>query len=126
MPNSVRYYRKKAGFTLKGLAEKSGLAHSTIGNVETGVSNPGPEFIQKISEVLNISAEELMAPPPIPPGNHEKISYGVRPFEHQGEAYLVREEPSESNWERRALNAEAKLDALTAAMEALLNRFKIR
>lgn len=65
MKNSLRHFRKKAGFkTLEDFAAATGLSVSAIGNVETGQRNPGEEFLQKACQVLGVSPEELCAPEP--------------------------------------------------------------
>ncbi len=68
----------------------------------------------------------LQSPPIGLPGIAEDPALSRPGFSHQGNAERIKEDHPESHWERRALNAEAKLEALTAAMEALLNRFKMR
>lgn len=51
-----------------------------------------------------------------------KTNYAEPRSAHRGESQ-VREDQPESNWERRARTAEAKLDAMEAAIHSLLKQF---
>jgi len=121
--NSLRHYRKKAKLTLKKLAEKAGVGTSTIGHVETGKLKASEDFWQKVSTVLGVSVELLMVSSPDESAQKSVTPYGQPRSEHQGKSHLMREEPPESNWERRARTAEAKLDAMEAAIHSLLKQF---
>jgi len=122
--NSLRYYRKRARFTQESLAEETGFGASTIGNIETGKTTASKEFWDAMAKALRISSQDLQAPLISMPGNSEPLRYE--------DVSVVREEAEPpygdthhlEEWKQRALNAEAKLDALTAAMEALLNQFR--
>ena len=124
MKNSLRSYRKKAKFTLKDLAAKAGVGTSTIGHVETGHLIPSDDFWEKVSAVLGVSKEFLQTPPLPESGKPKATTYGFSRPITENESHMTREELPESNWERRARTAEAKLDALEAAMESLLKQFR--
>lgn len=56
--NKVRERRKELGMTLKQLSEDSGLAVSTLSEIELG-REPGVKTAQKIAHALNKSIDEL-------------------------------------------------------------------
>lgn len=56
----IRSLRKKQGITITQLAEKSGVSHSYISQIENGKFNPSPEILRKLSEPLGVSYEDLM------------------------------------------------------------------
>ncbi|MCL2366725.1 MAG: helix-turn-helix domain-containing protein [Oscillospiraceae bacterium] len=55
----VRNYRLRAGLTQMKLAEKAGVHHTYIGQLERGEKNATLETIEKIARALNISFETL-------------------------------------------------------------------
>lgn len=55
----IRTRREEIGFTLKGLAVKSGVSWRHIRYIETGERNPSPPAAVAIAEVLGISRDEL-------------------------------------------------------------------
>lgn len=55
----VRSYRIQGGYTQANLAERSGLHHTFIGQIERGEKNVTIESIAKIASALNITLEEL-------------------------------------------------------------------
>ena len=56
---SIRNARKKAGYTQKKLAEKSGLAEITIRQYEANKREPRYEQIKKIATALKINEDVL-------------------------------------------------------------------
>lgn len=61
MGESIKYYRLKAGLTQDELGEKLGLQKSAIAKYENGrVENIKRSVIQKMAEVLNCNASELL------------------------------------------------------------------
>ncbi|MDD5349483.1 MAG: helix-turn-helix transcriptional regulator [Chthoniobacteraceae bacterium] len=123
MKSALRFYRKKAGFTLDSLAKKSGIGRSTIGHVETGHLAPSDDFLEKISKTLGVSIENLVN---FPPSSSEKTE--VAPCVGAGSVdqgnHSNIQESSIENWQERALRAETRLEVLITAMQALLNEFK--
>lgn len=57
---AIEYYRKKRNLTTTELAESLGLSQSTISLYEKGSRNVSDEMVERISEVLNVSKEELI------------------------------------------------------------------
>ena len=58
----LRRERARAGLTVRGLAEKSGLVVSTVSRLESGlVAEPRPSHLQKLAQALSIDVEELYA-----------------------------------------------------------------
>lgn len=66
----IKYYRKQCGLTQKELGERLGVSASMIGQYENSTRNPKMETIQKIADVLGISAGSLVELP-----NHEEPYY---------------------------------------------------
>ena len=52
--------RIKSGLTQEQLAEKLGIAKSTLSGYESGNREPNVQTIKKIADVLNVSADELL------------------------------------------------------------------
>jgi transcriptional regulator with XRE-family HTH domain len=59
--------RKRRGYTLREAAERSGLSHSYISSLESGVHpktkapiKPSPETLERLSKAYNENYEELM------------------------------------------------------------------
>ena len=50
---------REKGISGKELAEKTGVTVTTISNISTGNSQPKPELILKIAEILNVDLREL-------------------------------------------------------------------
>lgn len=55
----IRYYREKAGFTAKLLAEKIGMSPSTISKIENNKNDPSLDLLQKISSALDVPMGQL-------------------------------------------------------------------
>jgi repressor LexA len=56
----LRYYRKKLGWTLQELEEKSGIANPSISRYETGKVIPRKEALKKLAQALNVDIEEFL------------------------------------------------------------------
>lgn len=63
----LRELRKRRGFTLREAAERSGLSHSYISSLESGVHpktkapiKPSPETLERLSKAYNTVYEDLM------------------------------------------------------------------
>lgn len=52
--------RKKKGMSQEILAEKLGVARQTISNWEIGETSPNPEQLKMLSNVFNVSIDELL------------------------------------------------------------------
>lgn len=55
---NVRALRINKGLTATGLAEKVGISHVAIGNIEKG-AKPKFEVIKRIAEALSVSVSQL-------------------------------------------------------------------
>lgn len=59
--DKLRDLRKLKGFTIRDLADRSGVSTAYISQLENGNRGiPSPEVLMKLSEGLNISYSELM------------------------------------------------------------------
>jgi transcriptional regulator with XRE-family HTH domain len=57
----VRALRKRAGLSLRGLAERSGVTHSAIDKLEKGLTpRPGVEALQKLAAALGVTLNYLL------------------------------------------------------------------
>lgn len=59
MKNSIKKYRKESGFTQCQMAEKLDIAISTYNMIENGQRNVSVYRAKSISEILNVSIDEL-------------------------------------------------------------------
>lgn len=59
MKNNIKYYRLKQGLTQSKLAELIGVNQNTISEYESGLYYPAMEIAIKLSEVLNVSINDL-------------------------------------------------------------------
>ncbi|MGG1514605.1 helix-turn-helix transcriptional regulator [Paenibacillus oryzisoli] len=57
----IRAFRKLKGYTQSELADLLGVSIAILGAIERGTRKPDTHMIQKISQVLNIEPEELLA-----------------------------------------------------------------
>jgi transcriptional regulator with XRE-family HTH domain len=57
---TLKYIREKKGYSLRKLAEKAGLSHSFISDIEHGRSNPSIKKLLVIAEALSICPELLL------------------------------------------------------------------
>lgn len=56
----IRYLRKKNNYTLKELAEKTGLSISFISDIENGRRKPSIDNLNKLSKALGASVDILL------------------------------------------------------------------
>lgn len=59
--NKIREYRKKSNLTLEQFSELLDLSTTHIGNIERGSKTPTLETFIKIVNILNVSADVLIA-----------------------------------------------------------------
>ncbi|WP_100400566.1 helix-turn-helix domain-containing protein [Bacillus sp. FJAT-44742] len=57
----IRAYRKLKGYTQQSFANELGVSVSLLGDVERGTRIPDEEFIEKVTEALGISKNELQS-----------------------------------------------------------------
>ncbi|MBS4179707.1 helix-turn-helix domain-containing protein [Lederbergia citrea] len=55
----IRAFRKLKGFTQEGLAKEIEISVSVLGEIERGSRLPSEPVLEKISEILGVSMEEL-------------------------------------------------------------------
>ena len=56
----IAYYRKKAGYSQEGLAERLGVSRQAISKWETGEATPDAERIIVLAAALGISTDTLL------------------------------------------------------------------
>ena len=57
----IKAIRKEKGMTISELAEKAGVAKSYLSSIERNMqSNPSIQFIEKISDALGISVNDIL------------------------------------------------------------------
>lgn len=57
----IRAFRKLKGYTQNELADLLGVSIAILGAIERGTRKPDTKIINKISQVLGIEPEELVA-----------------------------------------------------------------
>jgi len=57
----IRQQRKRAGLSLRQLAELTSLSNPYLSQVERGLHQPSVRVLKAISDALNLSAETLLA-----------------------------------------------------------------
>lgn len=62
----LRDARDRRGLTLKQLAERSGVALSSLNRLENGRHLAYPSTVQKIAAALNVTVEQLRGLEPMP------------------------------------------------------------
>jgi transcriptional regulator with XRE-family HTH domain len=60
--NVLRVVRTKAGLTQRQLAEKAGVPHSTIANIESGSRQPTHPTMAKILAAVDLSVSTQLVP----------------------------------------------------------------
>lgn len=78
--NNIRFFREKKGYTLKQLAESSGLSIGFISQVERAQTEPSIASLKKISMALDIKMRDLFDQDD---GQHEVVRKG------QGDKFVV-------------------------------------
>lgn len=64
MGRRVRAFRKLKGYTQQELADSVGISLAVLGAVERGNRRLEDKILNKIADVLGVSAEELANPTP--------------------------------------------------------------
>lgn len=54
----LRYFRKRADWSQRALADAAGLSDGLIGNVERGTRNLGVETVEAVAEALHLSEQD--------------------------------------------------------------------
>jgi len=63
LADNIRYIRERRNLTQSQLAKLCGVPRSTVGNIETGESNPTLSVLARLAASLQLSLEELLTPP---------------------------------------------------------------
>lgn len=58
--NNLKLIRKASGLTQKQVADKLGVVESCYANWEQGRTEPSISFIRKLTQIFNVSLEELI------------------------------------------------------------------
>ena len=56
---NLKYYRKKRGFSQEVLSEKAGISARHLSFIENGAAFVSAELLEKLTEILRISASAL-------------------------------------------------------------------
>ena len=73
--SNIAAYRKRAGLTQAGLAEKLNYSDKAVSKWERGMACPDTQLIPKVAEILGISVEELMNAKAVPANGHKGAEY---------------------------------------------------
>jgi transcriptional regulator with XRE-family HTH domain len=57
--SNLEVERRRAGMTIKKLADKMGISGSLVSQIENGVRKPYPKFRRQASEILGVPEELL-------------------------------------------------------------------
>jgi transcriptional regulator with XRE-family HTH domain len=60
---SIRRERERAGFSMTELANRAGIAKSTLSQLEAGTGNPGVETLWALATALGVPFSRLVDPP---------------------------------------------------------------
>lgn len=61
MPAKLRKLRLNAALTQRELADKAGLAYSTVNKLENGREQPWPTTIRALAKALNVKPRDLLS-----------------------------------------------------------------
>jgi transcriptional regulator with XRE-family HTH domain len=101
----LRSERERAGWSQRQFAGMVGIHYSYLSRLESGATaNPAPELLQRMAEVLEIDATELLAyigvKPNLPePRMYFRSAYGLTPEQAEQAARLIEREfrPDKTN-----------------------------
>ncbi len=94
----LRSERERAGWSQRQFATMVGIHYSYLSRLESGTTaNPAPELLQRIAEVLEIDAAELLTyigiKPSLPePRMYFRSAYGLTPEQAEQAARLIEQE----------------------------------
>ncbi len=63
LADNIRYIRERRNLTQSQLSKLCGVPRSTVGNIETGESNPTLSVLSRLAASLQLSLEELLTAP---------------------------------------------------------------
>lgn len=61
--NNLKYYRKKAGYTLEQLGELADIAKSYVYEIENDQKLPGLSIAYRISDIFDVSVYDIFPNP---------------------------------------------------------------
>ena len=73
----IRYYREKMGITQDALAELLNVDRVTISRYENGSREPSIDKLKMLSEVFNVSIDEITENPAITPPADDDIKFAL-------------------------------------------------
>ena len=73
----IRYYREKIGMTQEALAELLNVDRVTISRYENGSRDPSIDKLKILSEVFNVSIDEITENPAITPPADDDIKFAL-------------------------------------------------
>ena len=86
----IKQYRNKHDLTTGGFAKIAGISQASVSMIETGKRNPSTQVLKKISEVLEVSVQDILDSKPLIPikstvsfnlANCEvEITYNIKPI----------------------------------------------
>lgn len=94
---TIRTYREQAGLSQRQLAAMAELHHSVLARIENGeVTSPSADLLQRLADVLEVDAAELLAfigvKPDLPkPQFYFRRAYGLTQAEAEEAARLIAE-----------------------------------
>ena len=56
---NLLYFRKRQNLNQKAMAEKLGITTTHYSRIETGISNPSFDIMERLSNVFNVKSEEV-------------------------------------------------------------------
>lgn len=69
LAQQLRAIREEAGLSIRQLAAHVGVHHGYVARIETGERSPSADYLQKIAELFNLDATELLEYIGIKPSN---------------------------------------------------------
>ena len=130
METRIRDVRAERGWTVRRLAEESGVDKNTISEAERGKRNPNPITMHKLARALGVEVRELLPLGPAPlPEQHLTSSPEVRKWlRDQGAffALMTREEFSELVLDAGTLEGVEELVGEVGAEDQAVERALMR
>lgn len=70
---NLKKYRERKDLSQEDLAQLLGVGQSTVGMWENGVNMPRVKTLQKITEILNVTTNDLMGTPNVESSNNSTV-----------------------------------------------------
>ena len=62
MPVLLHHWRKRRGYSVRGLAERAGVGFVTVSRIEHGHMSPTVEMLEKLAKALEIDVRAFFPP----------------------------------------------------------------